>query len=382
MNPERIEGERMEIVGGLANIYACDTEISSIIDDELAYAGYSIQELMNNDASFEEVIFLLWYRHLPTQDELATFQQELKDWSSISGEVEACLRIQTRQNLHPMSVLRTTVSLLGVFDPYAEENSEKSVKIQSLSLQAKMPTIVAAFSRLRKGLNPIQPRNDLGFTANFLYMLTGEEPTATQVKALNQALVLHADHELNASTFASRVSASTLSDVYSCVTTAIGTLKGSLHGGANERVFDMLEEIYNNGTAAEYLQKKLDSKEKIMGFGHRVYKTVDPRQSYLKEMAYQLTHDTEDERWYDISVEIEEYIRDARGLIPNVDFYSATVYHVLGIESDLFTLIFAMSRVSGWLAHIKEQRENNSLIRPRSRYIGPSGQVYIPIDKR
>ena len=382
MNPERIEGERMEIVGGLANIYACDTEISSIIDDELAYAGYSIQELMNKDASFEEVIFLLWYRHLPTQDELATFQQELKDWSSISGEVEACLRIQTRQNLHPMSVLRTTVSLLGVFDPYAEENSEKSAKIQSLSLQAKMPTIVAAFSRLRKGLNPIQPRNDLGFTANFLYMLTGEEPTATQVKALNQALVLHADHELNASTFASRVSASTLSDVYSCVTTAIGTLKGSLHGGANERVFDMLEEIYNNGTAAEYLQKKLDSKEKIMGFGHRVYKTVDPRQSYLKEMAYQLTHDTEDARWYDISVEIEEYIRDARGLIPNVDFYSATVYHVLGIESDLFTLIFAMSRVSGWLAHIKEQRENNSLIRPRSRYIGPSGQVYIPIDKR
>lgn len=382
MNPERIEGERMEIVGGLANIYACDTEISSIIDDELAYAGYSIQELMNNDASFEEVIFLLWYRHLPTQDELATFQQELKDWSSISGEVEACLRIQTRQNLHPMSVLRTTVSLLGVFDPYAEENSQKSAKIQSLSLQAKMPTIVAAFSRLRKGLNPIQPRDDLGFTANFLYMLTGEEPTATQVKALNQALVLHADHELNASTFASRVSASTLSDVYSCVTTAIGTLKGSLHGGANERVFDMLEEIYNNGTAAEYLQKKLDSKEKIMGFGHRVYKTVDPRQSYLKEMAYQLTHDTEDERWYDISVEIEEYIRDARGLIPNVDFYSATVYHVLGIESDLFTLIFAMSRVSGWLAHIKEQRENNSLIRPRSRYIGPSGQVYIPIDKR
>lgn len=382
MNPERIEGERMEIVGGLANIYACDTEISSIIDDELAYAGYSIQELMNNDASFEEVIFLLWYRHLPTQDELTTFQQELKDWSSISGEVEACLRIQTRQNLHPMSVLRTTVSLLGVFDPYAEENSQKSAKIQSLSLQAKMPTIVAAFSRLRKGLNPIQPRDDLGFTANFLYMLNGEEPTATQVKALNQALVLHADHELNASTFASRVSASTLSDVYSCVTTAIGTLKGSLHGGANERVFDMLEEIYNNGTAAEYLQKKLDSKEKIMGFGHRVYKTVDPRQSYLKEMAYQLTYDTEDARWYDISVEIEEYIRDARGLIPNVDFYSATVYHVLGIESDLFTLIFAMSRVSGWLAHIKEQRENNSLIRPRSRYVGPSGQVYIPIDKR
>ena len=181
MNPERIEGERMEIVGGLANIYACDTEISSIIDDELAYAGYSIQELMNNDASFEEVIFLLWYRHLPTQDELATFQQELKDWSSISGEVEACLRIQTRQNLHPMSVLRTTVSLLGVFDPYAAENSEKSAKIQSLSLQAKMPTIVAAFSRLRKGLNPIQPRNDLGFTANLrpIFFIYGTGITAS-----------------------------------------------------------------------------------------------------------------------------------------------------------------------------------------------------------
>lgn len=372
----------MEVVGGLANIYACDTKISSIIDDELAYAGYSIQELMKNDASFEEVVYLLWYLHLPNETELRDFKQELNESSAISDAVEACLRIQCRQNLHPMSVLRTTVSLLGVFDPYAEENSEKSVHVQSIHLQAKIPTIVAAFSRLRKGLDPIQPRADLDFSANFLYMLTGEEATETEVKALNQALVLHADHELNASTFAARVSASTLSDVYSCITTAIGTLKGSLHGGANERVFDMLEDINANGTAAEYLQKKLDSKEKIMGFGHRVYKTVDPRQSYLKEMSYQLTRDSENEKWYDISVEVEDYIRNARGLIPNVDFYSATVYHVLGIESDLFTLIFAMSRVSGWLAHVKEQRSNNNLIRPRSRYVGPVNQRYVPIDKR
>lgn len=367
---------------GLEGAFACDTRISSIIDDQLAYAGYNIKELMDNDVTFEEVVFLLWNLHLPSKDELADFSYDLQEHTHITDAVEACLRIQCRQNLHPMSVLRSTVSLLGVFDSDAELTSEEATYQQSIKLQAKIPTIVAAFSRLRKGLDPIQPKKGLSFAANFLYMLNGVEPNQVQEKALNQALVLHADHELNASTFAARVCASTLSDVYSCITTAIGTLKGSLHGGANERVFEMLEAIDECGDAESYLQQKLDSKEKIMGFGHRVYTTVDPRQSYLKEMAEQLTTDTDDQKWYEISIEVEDFIRNKKGLIPNVDFYSATVYHSLEIDSDLFTLIFAMSRVSGWLAHIAEQKSENRLIRPRSRYVGESELTYVPIEKR
>ncbi|WP_314063635.1 citrate synthase [uncultured Vagococcus sp.] len=372
----------MEFKGGLEGTVACDTRISSIIDETLSYAGYTIKELVDNEASFEEVIFLLWHLRLPTADELADFSADLRNNMEIGDAVETCLRIQCRENLHPMSVLRSTVSLLGVFDKDAELTDNESTYEQNIKLQAKMPTIVAAFSRLRQGLDPIPPRNDLSFTANFLYMLDGREPTATEIKILDMALVLHADHELNASTFAARVCASTLTDVYSTITTAIGTLKGSLHGGANERVFEMLNAIDEHGNTEEYLQEKLDSKEKIMGFGHRVYTTVDPRQQYLKAMAKELTAGTDKEKWYDISVEVETFIRDKKGLIPNVDFYSATVYHCLGIDSDLFTMIFAMSRVSGWLAHTYEQKNNSRLIRPRSNYVGELGLIYIPIEER
>ncbi len=363
----------MEIASGLEGTFACQTRISSIINDQLSYAGYNIDELMKHELSFEEVVYLLWHLHLPSKTELDQFNQEIRKNSKISEAVETCLRIQCRQNLHPMSVLRSTVSLLGVFDREAENTDRRSTYQQSVNLLAKIPTIVAAFSRLRKSLDPIQPREDLTFAANFLYMLNGTEPTKTQENALNKALVLHADHELNASTFAARVCASTLSDVYSCITTAIGTLKGSLHGGANERVFEMLESIDACGDTESYLQKKLDSKEKIMGFGHRVYTTVDPRQRYLKEMAYVLTAGTDNEKWYVLSIEVEKFIREKKGLIPNVDFYSATVYHALDIESDLFTMIFAMSRVAGWLAHVSEQKRENRLIRPRSRYVGELG---------
>lgn len=372
----------MEFKGGLEGTVACDTRISSIIDETLSYAGYTIKELVDNEASFEEVIFLLWHLRLPTADELADFSADLRNNMEIGDAVETCLRIQCRENLHPMSVLRSTVSLLGVFDKDAELTDNESTYEQNIKLQAKMPTIVAAFSRLRQGLDPIPPRNDLSFTANFLYMLDGREPTATEIKILDMALVLHADHELNASTFAARVCASTLTDVYSTITTAIGTLKGSLHGGANERVFEMLTAIDEHGNTEEYLQEKLDSKEKIMGFGHRVYTTVDPRQQYLKAMAKELTAGTDKEKWYDISVEVETFIREKKGLIPNVDFYSATVYHCLGIDSDLFTMIFAMSRVSGWLAHTYEQKNNSRLIRPRSNYVGELGLIYIPIEER
>ena len=368
--------------GGLADTIACETRISSIIDETLSYAGYSIRELVENQATFEEVIYLLWNKHLPTEAELTHLCNDLRDNMEIGAEVETCLRIQCRQNLHPMSVLRSTISLLGVFDRDAEETSPEALYLQGIKIQAKMPTIVAAFSRLRRSLDPIAPRHDLSLAGNFLYMLDGTEPDPEAVRILDTALVLHADHELNASTFAARVCTSTLTDLYSIVTTAIGTLKGSLHGGANERVFEMLKAIDEVGDTAAYLQEKLDSKEKIMGFGHRVYTTVDPRQEYLKEMAANLTVGTENEKWYRLSEEVEAFIRDQKGLIPNVDFYSATVYHSLGLESDLFTLIFAMSRVSGWLAHAFEQQSDGRLIRPRSAYIGELALRYTPIEER
>lgn len=372
----------MAEANGLKDMIACDTRISSIVDDRLAYVGYDISEFMENKSSFEEVIYLLWNNHLPTQIELNHFTKELRANYAISDAVEQCILIQSRPHLHPMSVLRSTVSLLGVYNVHAEESSLEAHYEQSVQLMAKMPTIIAAFARLRRGLTPIEPNEELGFAANFLYMLTGTEPSEIAIEAFNKALILHADHELNASTFTARVSASTLTDIYSCVTAAIGALKGPLHGGANEQVFEMLKDIQEHGDVEAYLQEKLDSSEKIMGFGHRVYQTQDPREQYLREMAKALTEGTDKEILYRLSRDIERYMKEKKGLIPNVDFYSATVYHVLGIDSDIFTLIFAMSRVAGWIAHIREQQKNNKLIRPRSNYIGPDYQEYIPIGRR
>ncbi|HEL2035123.1 TPA: citrate synthase [Streptococcus suis] len=262
----------MTETNGLKDAIACDTRISAIKNDRLSYAGYDIAELMENNASFEEVIYLLWNLHLPTQIELNYFEKSLRKEYAISDAVEQCILIQSRRHLHPMSVLRSTVSLLGVYNVHAEENSLEALYEQSIQIMAKVPTIIATFARLRRGLVPIEPRSDLGFAANFLYMLNGEEPSDLQIKAFNKALVLHADHELNASTFAARVTASTLTDLYSCVTTAIGTLKGSLHGGANERVFDMLLAIRESGDTERYLQKKLERKNN---------KLIRPRSSYL-----------------------------------------------------------------------------------------------------
>ena len=372
----------MSQTDGLKDTIACDTRISQIVDDSLSYAGYNISELVEHHASFEEVIYLLWHLHLPTQIELKHFKEDLRTNYAISDAVEQCILIQSRKHLHPMSVLRSTVSLLGVYNVHAEETSLEATYEQSIQLMAKMPTIIAAFARLRSGQTPIEPREDLGFAANFPYMLKGQEASELEVKAFNCALVLHADHELNASTFAARVCASTLTDIYSCVTAAVGALKGSLHGGANECVFDMLKEIREEGNCQAYLDRKLASHEKIMGFGHRVYKTQDPREKYLRQMAKDLTQGTKDEVWYQLSVEIEAYMKHTKHLIPNVDFYSATVYHVLGIDSSIYTLIFAMSRVAGWIAHIQEQRKNNKLIRPRSNYIGAQGLEYLPIGRR
>lgn len=367
---------------GMRDVVACSTKISDIKDDQLSYVGYDIADLVDSGICFEEVIYLLWHLKLPNQAELNDFRALLQANYPISDAVEQCILIQSRQHLHPMSVLRSTVSLLGVYNVRAEERSLEATYEQCVQIMAQVPTIIAAFARLRKGLAAIAPRQDLGFAANFLYMLNGVEPSQLEIEALDQALILHAEHGMNASTFAARVTASTLSDTYSCVTTAIGTLKGPLHGGANEKVFDMLSEIVSSGDSQSYLRQKLDSKEKIMGFGHRVYKTVDPRQRFLKKMAEDLTKGTDKAIYYEISQEIEDFIRQEKGLIPNVDFYSATVYHVLGIDSDIFTLIFAMSRMSGWLAHIHEQQADNQLIRPQSLYQGPLNHPLIPIERR
>ncbi|WP_099221287.1 citrate synthase [Listeria costaricensis] len=373
----------MTVSKGLENVYVAETSISSIIDSTLKYVGYDINDLIEHQVSFEEVVYLLWHLRLPNKAELKKFNEELSENMAVSETIITSLRMQHHQKLHPMSVLRTTVSMLGVFDTEAELDDGESVYRKGIRLQAKMPTIVAAFSRIRRGLDPIPPKKELSVAANFLYMLTGEEADALSVEAMNKALVLHADHEFNASTFTARVCVATLSDVYSGVTAAIGALKGPLHGGANERVFDMLEEIdAQSSNVRDYIQYKIDNKQKIMGFGHRVYRNGDPRAKHLRVMSERLTKQKQEEKWYQLSVEVEQAVWELKHLRPNVDFYSASVYHALGIDVDLFTLVFSVSRVSGWLAHIFEQYRDNRLIRPRAIYVGPEDRPFIPIEER
>ncbi|PKR79265.1 citrate synthase [Halalkalibacillus sediminis] len=366
---------------GLENIVATESSISSIIDDQLTYVGFEIDDLAEN-SSFEEVIFLLWNKKLPTKDELDDFKNGLADQMAVPQGIIDHLKSYDLSTVHPMAALRTAVSMLGLYDEEADEMNEEANRRKALSLQAKIATIVTAFGRIRNGKDPVQPKKELGFAANFLYMLNGEEPKDVEIEAFNKALVLHADHELNASTFTARVCVATLSDVYSGVTAAIGALKGPLHGGANERVMAMLSEIGDEDKAIDYINDKFEKKEKIMGMGHRVYQNGDPRAKHLREMSRQLTEITGESKWYNMSVKIEDYIKEHKGLPANVDFYSASVYHSLGIDHDLFTPIFATSRVSGWLAHILEQYADNRLIRPRAEYVGPNKQKYVPMDQR
>lgn len=371
----------MTVTRGLEGIVATSSSISSIIDDTLTYVGYDIDDLAVN-ATFEEVIYLLWHRKLPTQAQLQELKEQLAKNMELPKEVLDHFKMYPIDKVHPMAALRTAVSLLGLYDDEADAMDEEANYRKAIRLQAKMPAIVTAFSRVRKGLEPIAPRTDLGFAANFLYMLTGNEPEAIAVEAFNKALVLHADHELNASTFTARVCVATLSDVYSGVTSAIGALKGPLHGGANEAVMRMLKEIGTLENVEPYVREKLANKEKIMGFGHRVYRLGDPRAKHLREMSKKLTDLTGEPHWYEMCTQIEAIVTGEKNLPPNVDFYSASVYHSLGIDHDLFTPIFAVSRVSGWLAHILEQYENNRLIRPRAEYTGPGMQKYVPVEQR
>lgn len=366
---------------GLAGVVAAHSAVSSIIDDQLTYVGYQIDDLAEK-ASFEEVIYLLWHLELPNVEELTAFKQEIVKAMVLPEVVIEHLRSYDPHAVHPMAALRTAISFLGMLDPEADIQSEAANMRKAIRLQAQVASIVAAFARIRQGKEPVQPHSEYGYAKNFLYMLNDVEPKALEIEAIDKALVLHADHELNASTFTARVCVATLSDMYSGITAAISALKGPLHGGANEGVMNMLLEIGTEENAIPYVKDKLSKKEKVMGIGHRVYKTGDPRAKHLKKLSQELTALKGEEKWYHISVQIEEYIKAEKGLPANVDFYSASVYHSLGIETDLFTPIFAMSRVSGWVAHILEQFKDNRLIRPRAEYTGPEHQEFIKLEER
>ncbi|HEX2910763.1 MAG TPA: citrate synthase [Chloroflexia bacterium] len=365
---------------GLEGVVALESSISSIIGSELTYRGITIDELAEN-ASYEEVVYLLWYGKLPNRKELDEFNSQLRSSASLPPQVLEQLKSYPT-DVHPMDLLRTAVSALALYDPDTADMSKEANSRKAIRLTAQIPIIVTAIGRLREGKEPVAPRNDLSVAANFVYMLNGEEPDEVAVKAIDTALVLHADHELNASTFSARSTVSTLADMHSGIVSAIGTLKGPLHGGANEAVMRMLLKIGSMDNVDQFIDDALNNKQKIMGFGHRVYKNGDPRAKFLKKMSKALGELKGETKWYEMSTRIDDVVVREKGLLPNVDFYSASVYYSLGIPIELFTPVFATSRISGWLAHIMEQYADNRLIRPRAEYVGPVDQHYIPIDER
>ena len=370
---------------GLANTIAAETQASFIDGAKgvLEYVGYDIDSLARN-STFEETVFLLWNRRLPNAAELATLAAELRAEYDLPEAVWQMIR-ETPRTAHPMHMLRTLVSSLGMFDREADDNSPEANWRKSVRLLAKTPTIVANFDRHRKGKPLVRPDATMDMATNFLNMLNGARPTVAVAKALDVCLILHADHGLNASTFAARVTISTLSDMYSAITTAIGTLKGPLHGGANEEVMHMLNEIGTMDNVEPYIKERLARKDRIMGFGHRVYKAYDPRAGYLKTFAKQIATDTGNQGLYEMSTKIEDIMKAevaAKGIYPNVDFFSATTYHSIGIDLDIFTCMFAVSRISGWTAHCMEQLAANRLIRPMAEYTGPHGLSYVVMSAR
>jgi citrate synthase len=369
---------------GLEDIVACDSSICRIVVENgrgvLEYRGYDIHDLAKH-STYEEVAYLLLFGELPTKNELDTFKEELKIRRDLPPQIIGLLT-HLPPFTHPMVVLRTATSYLGSMDKYIHFKShEKSIE-KSISLIAKFPTIVAYFHRIRTGQNLVHPRDDLDHAANFLYMLHGEEPTKTMAKSLDLDFILHAEHELNASTFAARIAASTFADLYACIVAATGTLMGPLHGGASQKVIEMLREIAVPWRAENYVKERLEKGERIMGFGHRVYRNVmDPRTIELKSLAKKLA-DEKDPKWYTISEAVEEVVYKYKGLLPNVDFYSASVYATLGIPDDLYVNIFALGRISGWCSHVIEQYENNRLIRPRANYVGAERREFMPFEDR
>jgi len=369
---------------GLEGVVATTSSICYIDGDQgvLAYRGYDIHDLADH-STFEEVCHLLWFGRLPNTGELKALKQRMVDERKLDASIISLLKLAPKQAL-PMDVLRTVVSALPFYDPEFDRNDHEANVNKAIRLTSQMAMIVANYDRIRKGKPTVEPDRSLSHAANFLLMLNGAAPSETAERALDIALILHADHELNASTFAARVTAATLSDMHSAITSAIGTLKGPLHGGANEAVFKILKEIDAKGAdPVEYVKGLLAQKKKMPGFGHRVYHTEDPRATHLRQMSRDLGHSSGDQRWFEYSQKIEDFVKADKKLNANVDFYSASTYHVLGIEVDLFTPIFAVSRVAGWTAHVIEQLDDNRLIRPRADYVGPEyPQKYLALENR
>jgi len=373
------------VVGkGLAGVVAANSGICWIDGDAgvLAYRGIDIHELAEK-STFEECSYLLWFGRLPRRAELEDFSKRLAEARRLDPKVIDLLR-SFPQSATPMEVLRTAVSALSFYDPDESDNQHDGNVRKSFRLTSQIAMLVAAYDRLRKGKAVVEPDPSLSHAANFLWMLNGEKPSATATKTFDVALILHADHELNASTFAARVIAATLSDIHSAITGAIGALKGPLHGGANEAVMRMLFAIDKEGVdPVEYVAGLLAQKKKISGFGHRVYHTEDPRATHLRKMSEELGESSGNAKWFRMSQAIEKYILAEKKLNANVDFYSASTYTMLGIDLDLFTPIFAVSRISGWAAHVIEQLDDNRLIRPRAEYIGPEYPAkYTAVEKR
>lgn len=374
--------EDAEFKGGLEGVVVAQTKLSSVRGDvgRLIYCGYDIDELAGK-ATFEEVVYLLYHLRLPNQVELDELKAKLAGYRELPAPVVELIK-GLDKHARPMHAIRSAVSALGCFDPTADDNDLDSAREKSLSLIAKIPVITAYFHRSRQGKELLASDPSLSEAANFLYLVDGEKPSKEKADTIDMCYVLHADHGFNASTFSARVTIATLSDMYSAITSAIGTLKGPLHGGANEGVIKMLKEIGSLDKVDAYVEDALANKRKIMGIGHRVYKVLDPRAPHLKRMAKKLTAGLGETKWIEMSERIAEMMLERKNLNANVDFYSATVYYSLGIPTDLFTPLFAIARTAGWTAQVLEQLAENRLIRPRAKYIGAEGLTYTPIEER
>ncbi|MFN2545643.1 MAG: citrate/2-methylcitrate synthase [Actinomycetota bacterium] len=367
---------------GLAEVVAAQTALSDIDGKlgKLSYCGYDIHDLAQG-STFEECVYLLHHQRLPNQNELDELCEQLVAEREISGFLRDLMATLAQQT-SPMSMLRTSISAASAYDPDGWDQSPEANARKAIRLIARIPTLIASYDRLRSGREVVEPNEKLPHAANFLYMLLGEEPEQEAARALDVTMILYVDHTMNASTFTARVIASTLSDMHSAVTGAIAALKGPLHGGANEEAWKMIEEIGEVDRAESYIKDALARKQKIMGFGHRVYRTEDPRATHLRRLSQELGQRAGEPKWHDIAERVEKVVMDEKGLYPNVDFYAATVYHYLGVPTDLMTPIFALARMAGWTAHIREQYADNRLIRPESEYIGPRDQAYVSIEER
>ncbi|MFC7136241.1 citrate synthase [Halobaculum litoreum] len=375
-----------ELKRGLEGVLVAESDLSFIDGDEgkLVYRGYAIEDLAEH-ASYEETLYLLWNGELPTEAELAEFEDAMAAERALDDGTLETMRRLAEADEEPMAAMRTAASALSASDPDTDADptdAEANVR-KARRITAKLPTALAAFARVRDGEEPVAPREDLDHAANFLYMLNGEVPDEVTADVFDQALVLHADHGLNASTFSATVTASTLADIHSAVTSAVGTLSGSLHGGANANVMRMLQEVDEaDQDPVDWVKEALAEGRRVAGFGHRVYNVKDPRAKILGDRSEALGEAAGDLKWYEMSVAIEEFMAEEKGLAPNVDFYSASTYYQMGIPIDAYTPIFAISRVGGWTAHVMEQYEDNRLIRPRARYVGETDAEWVPIEER